>query len=80
MSELEQRIFHDAAKAAAEITASDVPPLRLDRRDERSPHRHGPARRQRTRRAGASSGRAGRRILAPLASAACVVVVIGEAP
>jgi hypothetical protein len=77
MSELEQRIYDDAAKAAAEIIASDVPPLRLDRRDERSPHRYGPARRQRTRRAGAAPGRAGRRILAPLASAACVVVVIG---
>ncbi len=77
MSELEQRIYAAAAKAATEITASDVPPLRLDRWDERSPHRYGPARRRRTRRAGASPGRAGRRILAPLASAACVVVVIG---
>jgi hypothetical protein len=59
MSELEQRIYDDAAKTAAEISAHDVPPLVLDRRRDR-------------RRA-----RSTRRILAPLASAACVVVVIG---
>src|SRR5215472_16710936 len=67
MNELEQRIYRDASKAAAEVTVADIPPLRLARRSRR------PIAMQWT---GTGRGTVTKRILAPLAAAASVVVLV----
>lgn len=73
MNELEQRIYRAATKAAAEVTAADIPPLRLSRGGRRpsgrrtaSPHAM----------QWSGTGRDARRILAPIAAAATVVILI----
>ena len=74
MNSIESRIYADAARAAAEITPADIPPLRLRPHRGRSPRRGASA--------GASAftgtprSRATRRWLAPLAAAASVALII----
>jgi hypothetical protein len=75
MNELEQRIYTDAAKVAAEVNAADVPPLRLSRRHGR------PVAGRRTGQhltlwSGGAPGAVSRRILAPLAAAACIAALV----
>jgi len=74
MNSIESRIYADAARAAAEITPADIPPLRLPPQRGRSPLRGASA--------GGSAFTAGarsrgtRRWLAPLAAAASVALII----
>jgi hypothetical protein len=74
VTELEQRIYRDAASAAAEITADDIPPLQLDGRRAGATGRRSVAR-QRSELLRPAPGAATRRILAPLAAAVCVIAV-----
>ena len=71
MNELEQRIYRDASRVAAEVSGPDIPPLRLADRDGQV--RTG---RNATQWSGAARGAASRRILAPLAAGACVVALV----
>lgn len=75
MNELEQRIYRDATKAAAQVRPADIPPLRLSRRGRWSSGRRtaGPHASQWS---GTGRGTAAKRILAPLAAAVSVAVLI----
>jgi hypothetical protein len=75
MNELEQRIYRDATRAAAEVSAADVPPLRLSRRGHRtsgvraaSPHD--------MQWSGTGRNAVMKRVLAPIAAGASVVILI----
>ena len=75
MNELEQRIHRDATKAAAEVAAADIPPLRLScsrrrssGRTARIPHA--------TNWSGTGRGTVMKRVLAPIAAGVSVVAVI----
>jgi hypothetical protein len=75
MNELEQRIYRDATKVAAEVTVTDIPPLRLSGKARHSSGRRttGP---HAMHWSGTGRGAVTKRILAPLAAAASVVVLI----
>lgn len=75
MNELEQRIYRDATRAAAEVTRVGIPPLRLSRTGRRSSGRRmaGPHAMQWP---GTGRGAHALRILAPLGAAASVVVLV----
>lgn len=75
MNELEQRIYRDATKAAAEVAAPDIPPLRLSRSGRRSPGRRAPSPHA-TNWSGTGRGTVLKRVLAPIAAGASVVALI----
>ncbi len=75
MNNLEERIYRDATRTAAQVTDADIPPLRLSRRGRRSSSRDSAG--QHTMQwSGAGRGTSFRRILIPLAAAASVAALI----
>jgi len=75
MNELEQRIYRDATKTAAEVAAADIPPLRLSRSGRRSSGRMAQVPHA-TNWSGTGRGTVMKRVLAPIAAGATVVALI----
>jgi len=75
MNNLEERIYRDATRTAAQVTDADIPPLRLARRGRRASGRDF-AGQPTMAWSGTRRGTAARRILIPLAAAASVAALI----